>query len=194
MPDHEAGGGRGGQVPARTRSLGIPDGVPAQPGDLGEGVAAVGVDGDPFPWPRRAPALQLAGGEGTGDEAAAEEGEADRARAVVAVGVEGGVAAAPYIGAADDHVGVVDRSLHRFGRVRRRERDAREEDRGVGSPLRLWAKICSRLRCEAWGTAVPLLPAEAGGSFDGSAAISAAVGTSGVASGSGFAFAGAAST
>ena len=43
-------------------------------------------------------------------------------------------------------------------------------------PPRLWAKIASRLSEEAWGTAVPLLPAEAGGSLAGSAAISVAVG------------------
>src|SRR3954467_12489383 len=112
VPDHEPGAGRGGEVPPGTGALRVADGVPAQAGDLGKGVAAVGVDGDPFAGPRCAPALQLAGGEGAGDEAAAEEGEADRSRAVVTVGVEGAMAAAPYIGAADDHVGVVDRPLH----------------------------------------------------------------------------------
>src|SRR3954453_5934491 len=64
----------------------------------------------------------------------------------------------------------------------------------LGSPPRRWAKISSRLRFDLWGTVVPLVPAEAGGSFDGSAAISAAVGAvGGVASGAGFVFGGAAS-
>src|SRR3954447_11498720 len=51
----------------------------------------------------------------------------------------------------------------------------------LGSPPRRWAKISSRLRFDLWGTAVPLVPAEAGGSFEGSAAISAAVGAAGAA-------------
>src|ERR1700746_3961513 len=50
-----------------------------------------------------------------------------------------------------------------------------------GSPARRWAKIASRVRLEAGGTVLPLLPAEAGGSFEGSAATSAAVGTLGAA-------------
>src|SRR3954468_21267118 len=102
MPDHEPGAGRRGQVPAGAGALGVADGVPAQAGDLGEGVAGVGVDGDPLAWAWRAPVLEAGGGERFGDQAAAEEREADGAGAVVALGVEGAVAAAPDVGPADD--------------------------------------------------------------------------------------------
>jgi len=179
VPGHEPGGVGAGEVPARAGALLVADRVPAQARDLGEGVAGVGVDGDPLAGARRPPVLQLAGGEGAGDEAAAEEGEADRARAVVGVVIEGGVAAAPDVWAADDLVAALIAPLTASGAsgggratpVRRIALD----------PPRLWAKISARLRCERWGTVVPLLPAEAGGSFEGSAAISAAVGTAGAA-------------
>src|SRR3954468_23059578 len=100
MPDDEARGGGRREVPAGAGALLVADGVPAQAGDLGEGVAGVGVDGDPLARTGRAPVLELARGEGAGDEGAAEEGEADGAGAVVGVGVEGGVAAAPDVGPA----------------------------------------------------------------------------------------------
>jgi hypothetical protein len=126
----EAVGGDRRQMPARSRPLFGADGVESQPGDLDEGVAGVGVDRDPPAGPRRAPAHQVAGGERLRDQAAAEEGEADRAGAVVGVAVEGGVAAAPYIRAPDDRVGGVDCALDRFGGIGGREGDAGEEDRG----------------------------------------------------------------
>src|SRR4051794_12423761 len=108
VADDEARCRGSGQVPARTGSLFVADGVPAQAGDLGEGVAGVGIDGDPLSRPWRAPVLELPRGQRARDQAAAEEGEADRAGAVVAARVEGAVAAAPYIGTADDRVGSVD--------------------------------------------------------------------------------------
>ena len=117
-------------MPARAGALFGADGVETEAGDLDEGVPGVGVDGDPLAGTGRAPAHQVAGGERPRDQAAAEEGEADRPGAVVGVVVEGGVAAAPYIGAADDRVGGVDRALDSFRCPRRRERDAGEEDRG----------------------------------------------------------------
>lgn len=51
----EAGGGGGSEVPARAGAPRVADRVPAQTGDLGEGVAAVGVDGDPPAGARRSP-------------------------------------------------------------------------------------------------------------------------------------------
>src|SRR6185369_9771503 len=127
-----AGGRGGGEVPARAGAVLVADRVPAQAGDLGEGVAGVGVDGDPLAGAGRAPVLELAGGQRAGNQAAAEEGEADRAGAVVGVGVEGGVAAAPDVGPADDRVGGVDHALHRFGSARGWQGDAGEEDRRIG--------------------------------------------------------------
>src|SRR6476661_1568695 len=111
VADDEAVAGGRCEVPAGAGALLVADRVPAQAGDLGEGVAGVGVDGDPLTGAGGAPALEGAGGEGFGDQAAAEEGEADRAGAVVAVGVEGAVTAAPDVGPADDCVCVVDHAL-----------------------------------------------------------------------------------
>jgi hypothetical protein len=51
----------------------------------------------------------------------------------------------------------------------------------VDSPPRLWAKIFRASAASLRGIVVPLVPAEAGGSFEGSAAISAAVGGLGAA-------------
>src|SRR6185312_3563905 len=94
-------------------AVGVADGVPAQPGDHHVGVGGVGVDRDPLAGARFAVALQRTGGERRVEQPGAVEGEADRAGAVVAVGVEGGVAAAPDIGGGGDRVGGGDRRLHR---------------------------------------------------------------------------------
>src|SRR5215467_7444146 len=92
VPGDEAVGGTLFEVPAGAGAALGAGGVVAQAGDLGVGVAGVGVDGDPLAGAGGAPALEGAGGEGFRDQAAAEEGEADGAGAVVAVGVEGAVA------------------------------------------------------------------------------------------------------
>jgi 2-polyprenyl-6-methoxyphenol hydroxylase-like FAD-dependent oxidoreductase len=55
MAHDEAGGGGGSEVPARAGAPRVADRVPAQAGDLGEGVAAVGVDGDPPAGARGSP-------------------------------------------------------------------------------------------------------------------------------------------
>src|SRR6476646_1324332 len=75
----ETVGGRGGEVPAGAAALFVADRVEAQPGDLDEGVAGVGVDGDPLARAGGSPAHQGAGVQRARDQAAAEEGEADRA-------------------------------------------------------------------------------------------------------------------
>src|SRR6202008_3245012 len=108
----------------------VADGVEAQAGDLHEGVFGVRVDGDPHAGAGVAPALGGARVERFRDQPGAVEGEADRARAVVAVGVEGGVAAAPDVGPADDRVGGVDHLLPGFGGGGGRGGGAGEEDRG----------------------------------------------------------------
>src|SRR6476646_2654246 len=99
VPGDIAGGRDRRQVPARAGPLFGADGVEAQAGDFDEGVARVGVDGDPPAAPGGSPAHQVAGGERLRDQAAAEEGEADGAGAVVGGAVEGSVAAAPDVGA-----------------------------------------------------------------------------------------------
>src|SRR6185312_1284264 len=114
-------------------AVGVADGVPAQPGDHHVGVGGVGVDRDPLAGARFAVALQRTGGERRVEQPGAVEGEADRAGAVVAVGVEGGVAAAPDVGGGGDRVGGGDRRLHRG---RRRARGAGE---AVGAQHRLFA-------------------------------------------------------
>src|SRR3954447_7616466 len=81
-----------GVVPARA---GTADGVEGDAGDHHPGVFGVGVDGDPLARARFAPGLQAGRVERAFEEAAAVEGEADRAGAVVAFGFEGAVAAAP---------------------------------------------------------------------------------------------------
>src|ERR1700733_12753148 len=113
MTDYEAFRVGRLRVPARTRALGISYGVPAEAGDGHVGVGGTGVDGDPAAGAGFAVALQLAGGEGGVEQAGAVEGEADGARAVVAGGVEGGVAAAPDVGGGGDRVGRRDRRLDR---------------------------------------------------------------------------------
>src|SRR5260221_614113 len=60
---------------------------------------------DPASGPRFAPGLQAGRVERAFEEAAAVQGVADRARAVVAGGFEGAVAAAPDVGGRGDRVG-----------------------------------------------------------------------------------------
>src|SRR3954447_23433794 len=83
-----------GVVPA---GAGAADGVEGDAGDDHPGVAGVGVDGDPLARARVAPGLEPGRVERAFQQAAAVQGEADRARAVVARGFEGAVAAAPDV-------------------------------------------------------------------------------------------------
>ena len=106
-------------VPARA---GAADGVEGDAGDHHPGVLGVGVDGDPLAGARFAPGLQPGRVERAFEEAAAVQGEADRARAVIARGFEGAMAAAPDVGGGRDRVGGGDRVLDRR---RRRGRGAR---------------------------------------------------------------------
>src|SRR5436853_5201686 len=69
-------------VPARTAAGRVARGVEAQAGDHREGVAAVGVHGDPRPATGRAEALEAARVLGLVQEAAAVQRVAHRARAV----------------------------------------------------------------------------------------------------------------
>ena len=101
-------------MPARAATPpGVAGGVEAQPGDRHVGVAGVGVDRDPLARAGLAVALQRAGDQRGAEQAAAVEGEADGAGAVVAVGVPGAVAAAPDVGGGGDRVGRGDRRLDR---------------------------------------------------------------------------------
>ena len=97
-----------GEVPARA---GAADGVEGEAGDHHPGVFGVGVDGDPLARAGFAPGLQAGRVERAFEEAAAVQGEADRARAVIAGGFEGAVAAAPDVGGGGDRVGGRDRRL-----------------------------------------------------------------------------------
>src|ERR1700755_1197811 len=99
-------------MPPRPRFVAfVAAGVPAEAGDHGVGVAAVGVDGDPAPFAGAAPLFHRAGGEGAFDEFTAVEGVADRAGAVVAFVPPAGVAAAPDVGLGADFVGGFDHGL-----------------------------------------------------------------------------------
>src|SRR4051794_22254215 len=95
-------------VPTRPGALRIADCVPAQAGDHGVGVGTVRIDGYPLARPGRAPICELARSKGRLQEAAAREGEADGAGAVVAVRVERGVAAAPDVRLPHERVRGVD--------------------------------------------------------------------------------------
>src|SRR4051812_19036996 len=75
-------------------------------------VAGVGVDGDPVPRARRAPALEVARGERAAEQAGAVQGEGHRARAVVAVVVPLSVAAAVLVREVGDAVGGGDHAPH----------------------------------------------------------------------------------
>src|SRR6201996_7625763 len=88
-----------GVVPARA---GAADGVEGDAGDHHPGVLGVGVDGDPGARARFAPGLQAGRVERAFEEATAMQGVADSARAVVAFGFEGAVAAAPDVGGGGD--------------------------------------------------------------------------------------------
>src|SRR5829696_10407078 len=94
--------------------------VEAQAGDVGPGVAGVREDGDPVAPAGLAPDLEAGGVERAGEEAAAVQGEADGARAVIAARGEGTVSSTPYVGKVVDLVGCLDRRAHRERRVRRR--------------------------------------------------------------------------
>src|SRR4051794_22240122 len=69
----------------------------------------VGVDGDPLAGTGFAPGLEAGRVQRAFEQAAAVQGEADRARAVIAGGFEGAVAAAPDVGGGGDRVGGFDR-------------------------------------------------------------------------------------
>ena len=100
-------------VPARA---GAADRVEGEAGDDHPGVFGVGVDGDPLAGAGFAPGLEAGRVERAFEEAAAVQGEADRARAVVAGRFEGAVAAAPDVGGGGDRVGRFDRGLDRLRR------------------------------------------------------------------------------
>src|SRR4051794_1562443 len=111
VPDHEAFGRVDpGVVPART---GAADGVEGDAGYDHPGVAGVGVDGDPLAGAGFSPGLQAGRVERAFEEAAAVQGVADRAGAVVAFGFEGAVAAAPDVWGGGDRVAGGDHFLYR---------------------------------------------------------------------------------
>ncbi len=114
----------------------VPGGVEHDPGDVDEGVGAVGVDGDPLAGPGLPVALELGRVLGVvAEHAGAVEHEAGRARAVVAGGELGewlAVPAALDVGLVDELVAGGDRELHRPRRVLRRGREpARQDLRGL---------------------------------------------------------------
>src|SRR3954451_21600273 len=84
-------------APARAVASAGSAGVPAQTGDVGPGVAAVGEDGDPVAAAGLAPHFEAGRVERAGEEAAAVEHEAHRARAVVSTRGERAVSPSPYI-------------------------------------------------------------------------------------------------
>src|ERR1700742_3613242 len=88
-------------VPA---GAGPADRVKGEAGDDHPGVFGVGVDGDPLARARFAPGLEPGRVERAFQQAAAVQGVGDGARAVVAGGFEGAVAAAPDVGRVGDRV------------------------------------------------------------------------------------------
>src|SRR5690349_2158334 len=100
-----------GVVPA---GAGAAAGVEGDAGDDHPGVAGVAVDGDPATRARFAPGGQAGRVERAFQQAAAVQRVADRARAVVARGFEGAVAATPDVGSRRDRVGGGDHFLHRL--------------------------------------------------------------------------------
>ena len=96
------------------------DRVKAPAGDDHPRVVGVGVDGDPAARAGIAPALKAGRVERRAEQAGGGERVADRARAVVAAGLEGAVAAAPDVGQRRDRVAGGDHLGDRGRRAGRR--------------------------------------------------------------------------
>ena len=79
----------------------------------------VGVDRDPAPRAGCSPGGEIARDERGAEQAAGGQRVADRARAVIPVGDERRVSAAPDVGEVGDRVAAGDHALHGFGHVRR---------------------------------------------------------------------------
>ena len=114
MADHEARELAPAARPAGA-ALGQRHRVKAPARHLHPDVARVGVDGDPPPGPGVSPVLEVAGDHRRADQPRGRQRVADRARAVVTVGVEGGVTAAVDVGERGDRVAGGDHLGHRRG-------------------------------------------------------------------------------
>jgi hypothetical protein len=133
VPRREVLGVRPAGVPAGAGDAGeVVAGVEAQAGDHHVGVVGVGVDGDPAAEAGFAPVFELAGDHRRVEQAGGVEDVADGAGAVVALGEEAGVAAAPHVGPPVDAVGRLDQGPHRRRGAGRGDRAAVEEGGAAG--------------------------------------------------------------
>src|SRR5262245_17478550 len=141
VPGRVPGDEAGGVVPHHGRPAGAVAAtgsarVPAQPGDVGPGVAAGGEAGAPGAPARRAPDLEAGRVERAGEEAASVERVADGAGAVIATRGERAVSPTPDVGKVVDLVGGLDHPTNRKRCVRRRDRVAVRVDRRVAGGRR----------------------------------------------------------